>query len=163
MAIGVAVGLCAMITLLPALLVIFGRWVFWPLRPTVGSAEPTERDLWARIGQRVAPAPGRLGRDRPHPRAGGAGDARAGRERPAGKDSFRTKPESVNGEEVLARHFPAGAGNPVQVVGRAEAADRSAPRAGGGGSGRHPTGGQGRLCVPGGTRPAAPTARPPTT
>ena len=50
MAIGVAVGLCAMITLLPALLVIFGRWVFWPLRPTVGSAEPTERGLWARVG-----------------------------------------------------------------------------------------------------------------
>src|SRR6266508_3683088 len=38
MAIGVTVGLCAMITLLPALLVIFGRWMFWPLRPTLGSA-----------------------------------------------------------------------------------------------------------------------------
>src|SRR5215213_9959891 len=57
MAIGVAVGLCAMITLLPALLVIFGRWVFWPLRPTLGSAEPTERGLWARIGARVARRP----------------------------------------------------------------------------------------------------------
>ena len=32
----IAVGLLAMITLLPALLVIFGRWVFWPRRPTVG-------------------------------------------------------------------------------------------------------------------------------
>src|ERR687888_1403780 len=42
MAIGVAVGLCAMLTLLPALLVIFGRWMFWPRRPTLGSAEPTE-------------------------------------------------------------------------------------------------------------------------
>ncbi|MGH9261735.1 MAG: MMPL family transporter, partial [Acidimicrobiales bacterium] len=38
------------------------------------------------------------------------------------KDSFRTEPESVKGEEVLARHFPAGAGNPVQVIGKAEAA-----------------------------------------
>jgi len=38
------------------------------------------------------------------------------------KDSFRTAPEAVTGEEVLARHFPAGEGNPVQVVGRAEAA-----------------------------------------
>jgi putative drug exporter of the RND superfamily len=57
MAIGVAVGLCAMITLLPALLVIFGRWVFWPRRPTLGSPEPTERGLWARIGQRMARRP----------------------------------------------------------------------------------------------------------
>src|SRR6266508_4984961 len=32
MAIGITVGLCAMLTLLPALLVIFGRWMFWPLR-----------------------------------------------------------------------------------------------------------------------------------
>ena len=37
-AIGIAVGLIAMITLLPALLVIFGRWVFWPVRPRYGSA-----------------------------------------------------------------------------------------------------------------------------
>src|SRR5206468_8983690 len=39
MAIGVAVGLLAMLTLLPALLVIFGRWIFWPRRPTLGSEE----------------------------------------------------------------------------------------------------------------------------
>src|SRR5829696_8626788 len=123
MAIGVAVGLCAMITLLPALLVIFGRWVFWPMRPTLGSAEPTERGLWARIGARVARrsrvvwvvtavvlgalALGVTGLD-----ANGLQSA----------DSFRTKPEAVTGEAVLARHFPAGAGNPVQVVGKAEAA-----------------------------------------
>jgi putative drug exporter of the RND superfamily len=38
------------------------------------------------------------------------------------KDGFRTKPESVTGDEVLGRHFPAGAGDPVQVIGKAEAA-----------------------------------------
>jgi putative drug exporter of the RND superfamily len=38
------------------------------------------------------------------------------------KDGFRTKPEAVTGEEALARHFPAGEGNPVQVIGKAEAA-----------------------------------------
>src|SRR4029078_3442735 len=30
-AVGIAVGLIAMITLLPALLAIFGRWIFWPV------------------------------------------------------------------------------------------------------------------------------------
>jgi putative drug exporter of the RND superfamily len=124
MAIGIAVGLCAMITLLPALLVIFGRWVFWPLRPTVGSPEPTERGLWARIGQRMARRPrivwvvttvvlGALALGLTSLEANGL----------QSKDSFRTAPEAVAGEEVLARHFAAGAGNPVQVVGRAEAAD----------------------------------------
>jgi RND superfamily putative drug exporter len=125
MAIGVAVGLCAMITLLPALLVIFGRWVFWPLRPVLGSAEPTEHGVWARIGQRIAHRPrlvwvvtavvlgalafGVTGLD-----ANGL----------QSKDSFRTKPEAVTGEAVLARHFPAGEGNPVQVIGKAEAANQ---------------------------------------
>jgi len=39
-AVGIGVGLTAMITLLPALLVVFGRWIFWPARPH-GSTEPT--------------------------------------------------------------------------------------------------------------------------
>src|SRR5215207_3987544 len=123
MAIGIAVGLLAMITLLPALLVIFGRWVFWPLRPTLGSAEPTERGLWARIGQRVARRPrvvwvvtavvlGALAFGLTGLEANGL----------QSKDSFHTKPEAVTGEQVLARHFPAGAGNPVQVIGNASAA-----------------------------------------
>jgi putative drug exporter of the RND superfamily len=50
-AVGIAVGLIAMITLLPALLVVFGRWIFWPVRPGHGSAEPTSRGVWSRVGQ----------------------------------------------------------------------------------------------------------------
>jgi putative drug exporter of the RND superfamily len=123
MAVGIAVGLFAMLTLLPALLVIFGRWVFWPLRPTLGSPEPTQHGLWARIGQRMAHRPrlvwvvtavvlGALALGVTQLDANGL----------QSKDAFRTKPESVTGEAVLARHFPAGAGNPVQVIGTASAA-----------------------------------------
>jgi RND superfamily putative drug exporter len=123
MAIGVAVGLCAMLTLLPALLVIFGRWVFWPRRPVLGSAEPTEHGTWARIGRRMARRPrlvwvvttvvlGVLALGLTGLKAEGLSN----------KDGFRTKPESVTGDEVLGRHFAAGLGNPVQVIGKAEAA-----------------------------------------
>jgi RND superfamily putative drug exporter len=112
-----------MITLLPALLVIFGRWVFWPRRPTLGSAEPTEHGLWARIGQRMAPRPrlvwmvtavvlGVMALGVTQLDANGL----------QSKDSFRTTPEAVTGEAALTRHFPAGAGNPVQVIGNASAA-----------------------------------------
>jgi putative drug exporter of the RND superfamily len=125
MAVGIAVGLFAMITLLPALLVIFGRWIFWPVRPTLGSPEPTERGMWARIGARIARRPrvvwivtavvlGALALGVTQLEANGL----------QSKDSFRTQPESIKGEEVLARHFPAGAGNPVQVIGRAGAASQ---------------------------------------
>jgi RND superfamily putative drug exporter len=123
MAIGIAVGLLAMLTLLPALLVIVGRWVFWPRRPTLGSAEPTEHGLWARIGARIARRPrlvwvvtavvlGTLALGVTGLEANGL----------QSKDSFITKPEAVTGEAALARHFPAGEGNPVQVIGTASAA-----------------------------------------
>ncbi len=122
-AIGIAVGLVAMITLLPALLVIFGRWIFWPIRPRYGSAEPTSRGLWARTGQAIARRPrliwvitavllgcaalGMIGF-----KVGSLTTAQ----------SFRGTPPSVAGELVLARHFPAGAGEPVAVIGNASAA-----------------------------------------
>src|ERR1700685_1516947 len=57
LAIGVGVALLAMLTLLPALLVICGRWIFWPVRPAFGSAEPTAEGIWASIGRRIAVRP----------------------------------------------------------------------------------------------------------
>src|SRR6266540_2729959 len=106
MAIGVAVGLCAMLTLLPALLVIFGRWLFWPVRPTLGSSEPTERGVWARIGRRIARRPrlvwvvtavvlGAMALGLTGLKASGLQN----------RDAFRTKPEAVAGEQALGRHF----------------------------------------------------------
>jgi putative drug exporter of the RND superfamily len=59
-AIGIVVTLIVMLTLLPALLVIFGRWIFWPARPTYGSAEPTSTGFWAKVGNRIAPRPRRV-------------------------------------------------------------------------------------------------------
>ncbi|HEY6747262.1 MAG TPA: MMPL family transporter [Mycobacteriales bacterium] len=123
-AIGVAVALAVMITLLPALLVICGRWVFWPIRPHLGSIEPTTRGVWARVGDRIARRPrltwvatslvlgalaaGVVGLD-----AHGLTNAQ----------SFRGKPDSIVGEEVVARHFAtAGEGSPVAVVATAAAA-----------------------------------------
>ncbi|RYC04893.1 MMPL family transporter [Nocardioides zhouii] len=60
LAIGVAVTVLVMVTLLPALLVICGRWVFWPKRPTFRSAEPTSNGLWARVGRAISPRPRRV-------------------------------------------------------------------------------------------------------
>src|SRR3954451_9437672 len=56
-AIGVSVTYLVMITLLPALLVIFGRWMFWPKKPTFGSDEPTSHGIWARVGAFIKPRP----------------------------------------------------------------------------------------------------------
>ncbi len=123
LAIGVAVGMLAMLTLLPALLVIFPRGVFWPYRPSYGSAEPTSRGVWARVGWSIAPRPrlvwittavvlGILALGLTGLKAHGLTAAQG----------FRGHPDSVIGETVLAQHFPAGAGEPVIVIGNPSAA-----------------------------------------
>jgi putative drug exporter of the RND superfamily len=126
-AIGIGVGLLAMITLLPALLVICGRWIFWPVRPKYGTDEPTKRGIWARVGRLIAR----------RPRAVWAVTAvllacaslgligfKVGTLTTA--QSFRGHPESVTAEAMLAQHFPGGAGEPVAVIGNAAAAPRLA-------------------------------------
>ncbi len=116
-AIGVAVGLLAMITLLPALLMIVGRWIFWPARPLEGSPEPTASGLWARTGNSIARRPrivwistavvlgamclGTLGLN-----AQGLTTA----------ESFRGTPDSIEGEEVIAAHFETDVGSPVTII-----------------------------------------------
>ncbi len=57
LAVGVSVTFLVMVTLLPAMLVICGRWIFWPKRPAFGSPEPTSSGFWSRVGGRIAPRP----------------------------------------------------------------------------------------------------------
>jgi len=123
LAIGVAVSMLVMLTLLPALMVTFPRGVFWPYRPSYGSAEPTARGMWARVGWRIAPRPrlvwittavllGVMALGLTGLKASGLTNAQ----------SFIGHPDSVVGETALAQHFPAGAGQPVVVIGNPSAA-----------------------------------------
>ena len=123
-AIGVAVTLLVLLTLLPALLVICGRWVFWPVRPSFGSTEPSASGMWARVGARI----------RPRARVVWLGTCAALLVASLGMftlnakgltaaESFRGTPESIQGDAVALEHFPSSAGNPVHVVTSAETAD----------------------------------------
>ncbi|WP_286929429.1 MULTISPECIES: MMPL family transporter [Aeromicrobium] len=120
---GIAVALLAMLVLLPALLVIFGRWVFWPFIPHFGDPERTDTGFWAKVGTRIARAPravwvvtslilvalsfGIVKLD-----ATGLSNAEA----------FTTTQPSVVAEERIAEHFPAGAGDPLQIITNADQA-----------------------------------------
>jgi putative drug exporter of the RND superfamily len=118
LAIGVGVALLAMTTLLPALLVITGRWVFWPARPRVGSPEPTAGGLWARVGRAIAVRPRLTWMTTAVLLAAmAAGITGLNAHGLSTAASFRGQPESVAGAQVLARHFPAGSGQPVVVIG----------------------------------------------
>jgi len=57
-AIGVVIAATFVMVVLPAVLVCFGRWVFWPRIPRSGDAGMTEtRSFWRRIGDAVAKRP----------------------------------------------------------------------------------------------------------
>lgn len=116
-AVGVAVTFVVMVTLLPALLVICGRWVFWPFVPRFGSAEPTASGLWAKVGRGIAP----------RPRIVWVGTAAALAVVCLGflrldtggipsDEQYTTTQDSVTGQKILVEHGLVDASTPVQVV-----------------------------------------------
>ncbi|MEU6227819.1 MMPL family transporter [Streptomyces sp. NPDC047042] len=149
-AIGVAVALLAMMTLFPALLVICGRWIFWPVIPHNGSPDPTERGLWARMGRRISVRPRMIwGITAAALIACSFGLMQLRAEGLSNADAFTDKPDSIVGQEVSARYFPAGSGDPLVVISdQAEA--QEVRRAVAGTRGVVPT----SLAVPPGTKPS---------
>ncbi len=115
-AMGVAVAAIAMLTLLPALLVLGGRRAFWPFIPRVGSEEASRRGRWRRLGEWIerrhravwivtvlalgVMALGALTLDDNLTSANG----------------FRGSVEAVQGQKLLQQSFPAGASAPATVL-----------------------------------------------
>ncbi|MDP9791636.1 RND superfamily putative drug exporter [Catenuloplanes nepalensis] len=114
-AVGIAATLIVMLTFLPALLLLGGRWAFWPRRPLTGGTVQDSR-LWTRvagavhrrprlawIGTTLALALCMLGLSQ----VGSTGLGQS--------DLFTAETDSVNGQEALARHFPGGSGSPTTI------------------------------------------------
>ncbi|MFJ2235801.1 MMPL family transporter [Streptomyces sp. NPDC087859] len=116
-AIGVAVALLAMMTLFPALLVICGRWIFWPAIPRFGDPDRIERGLWARMGRRIARRPRMVwGVTALILAICSLGLIQLRAEGISNADAFTGKPDSIVGQEVSARYFPAGSGDPLVII-----------------------------------------------
>lgn len=125
-AVGVLAAFLVMTTALPALVVLFGRWVFWPFIPRVG---PTaQRAAQHRTWRAVAAAVGRS------PRAiwlvtaafllaltGGIGSLGLGL---PGDQSFTKEVGSITGQHLIEEHYAAGATAPAVVVTTAATADQ---------------------------------------
>ncbi|MDI2131992.1 MMPL family transporter [Yinghuangia seranimata] len=117
---GVVCALAVMTTLLPALLVLLGRRVFWPLIPAYGSAPRARTSVYARIGGFVARRPAAV-------LAAGAvllGALAFGTVNMPGElrlaDGFTKTPDSVTAGEQLGKAFPERGSQPIQVVARTE-------------------------------------------
>ncbi|RKT79021.1 RND superfamily putative drug exporter [Terracoccus luteus] len=121
-AVGVVIAAAFVLVVLPALLVLFGRWVFWPRIPREGESSLADgHSLWRRVGDRVAA----------HPRrfiavtlvalaamGAGVGFVSVGLSQ---SDQFLTKPEAISASERLGRSFPAGSADPAVIVTTASA------------------------------------------
>lgn len=116
-AVGVATAAFFALLVLPAALVVFGRWVFWPRVPRVGEASLADAHTpWRRIGEAVAARPARvitislIG-------LVAAGVAATGLNTGLSTaDQFIDKPEAIAAAERLSQSFPAGAADPAVVV-----------------------------------------------
>ncbi|PJJ57435.1 RND superfamily putative drug exporter [Mumia flava] len=116
-AIGVLIAAAFALVVLPAALVGFGRWVFWPRVPRLGQARIAEtRSVWSRLGSLVTARPvtllvaagivlAALGSGLLQVKTG-LSDA----------DQFLDEPEAISAASRLAESFPAGSASPVRVV-----------------------------------------------
>ncbi|MGC0382529.1 MMPL family transporter [Streptomyces sp. SAI-129] len=123
--VGVLCALAAMLTLLPALLVLLGRRVFWPLVPRYGSTPKARRSLFTAMGGSAERRPRTV-------LVGGAvllGALALGAFALPGnlkqEDSFTTRPDAIAAMETLADAYPGSGTQPISVISptdRAEAA-----------------------------------------
>jgi len=57
---GVFVAMVAALTVLPAVLLLGGRWMFWPVVPKEGKVNKADTGLWAKLGRGVSKRPVRV-------------------------------------------------------------------------------------------------------
>ncbi|RYP80991.1 MMPL family transporter [Nocardioides guangzhouensis] len=120
-AVGIVVAATFALVVLPAGLVVFGRWIFWPRVPHEGEPALVDtRSLWRRVGDRVAQ----------HPTAFVTGTLALLAVMSLGlfrietgldqADQFLDEPEAITASKRLAESFPAGAADPTRVLTRAD-------------------------------------------
>ncbi|MBR7677839.1 MMPL family transporter [Streptomyces daliensis] len=122
-AVGVVCAFLAMVTVLPALLVATGRWVFWPFVPRYGTEPREARTVWARVGAAIARRPRWSWLMSIGVTAVLALSASGISMGLTQEEMYQDKPESVVAQERISAHFPSGSSDPATVLTRTEEAD----------------------------------------
>ncbi len=115
--IGIASAMLAALTLLPALLVVFGRWVFWPRIPKFDDVDEKLSGFWSKVGGLVDRRPKPIWIGTALMLLVFAGfSTQLKSDGLAQTEAFTTRTDSVIGLEKLGEHFPSGEGTPVEIV-----------------------------------------------
>src|SRR6478735_9399779 len=119
-AVGIVVAATFALVVLPAALVLFGRWVFWPKVPHHGDRAAVDADtVFHRVGRLVSRRPAAVVTGTIlllAVLASGLAGVRLGLDQ---ADQLLDRPEAVTTGERLAESYPAGTVEPTQVVTRA--------------------------------------------
>jgi RND superfamily putative drug exporter len=124
-AVGIVAAMLAMLTFLPALLVLLGRLWFWPAVPRVDGGAQEEAGIWGQVARLVGRKP--VAVTVATSLALGVAALLAVRLDATGieqTDQFVGTSDAVDGQEALLRHFPGGSGSPATVYGPANEAER---------------------------------------
>lgn len=115
-AIGIVVAAGFALVVLPAALVVCGRWIFWPRIPRTAQSATEAHGLWQRVGRVVGRAPVAVSIGSAvvlSAMAFGVFSIDLGLDQ---SEQFLEKPEAISAAERLAESFPAGTSDPVPVV-----------------------------------------------
>ncbi len=124
-AIGIACAMLSMTVFLPALLMLFGRYWFFPFVPRHDDVVSHERGLWGRVSRLVGQRARAVWLITALALTGAAlFTTQLDADGLTTAEQFTTEVDSVQGQEVLARHYPAGTGVPVSVIGEQADAER---------------------------------------
>ena len=113
---GVLVAMVGALTVLPAVLLLGGRWMFWPVVPKEGKPNKAETGIWAKLGRGVSSRPARVavvGGLVLVALASGSLGLKSGL---SSTQQFLKSPEAVTGQNLLADKFGAGIGNATEVI-----------------------------------------------
>ncbi len=118
-AVGIVVAATFALVALPAVLVNFGRWVFWPLVPREGQAALADsKSIWKRVGNTVAKRPPAfIVATLVILSAAAFGTTRIDLGLPT-SEQFLQEPEAITAAARLGESFPAGSADPTVIVTR---------------------------------------------
>jgi RND superfamily putative drug exporter len=121
---GLVVAAVYVLLVLPPLLALFGKRLFWPFIPQVGANPLTETGVWHRIADAVARRPAVVATVAIAALAALCTGLLITPTGLSQTEQFRVQAESVSGYQTLAAHFPSGLTDPTRVIGpTARAAD----------------------------------------
>ena len=113
---GLVVAAIFVLFVLPPLLGVFGRKVFWPFTPHAGDPSTTTTGVWHRVAATVGHRPATVCATAVTVLAALTAGLFTTHIGLSQTQQFRIKADSVAGYDTLAAHFPGGASDPTVVV-----------------------------------------------